>query len=87
MAGHLASLLHGVPHVLTAHSLEPLRPWKAEQLGGGYRISSWVEHTAVNAADAVIAVSSGMRDDVLRVYPTVDPGRVHVVRNGIDTDV
>jgi starch synthase len=87
MAGHLASLLHGVPHVLTAHSLEPLRPWKAEQLGGGYRISSWVEQTAVNAADAVIAVSSGMRDDVLRVYPTVDPNRVHVVRNGIDTDV
>src|ERR1700744_2650905 len=87
MAGHLASLLYGVPHVLTAHSLEPLRPWKAEQLGGGYRISSWVEHTAVNAADAVIAVSSGMRDDVLRVYPTVDPNRVHVVRNGIDTEV
>jgi starch synthase len=87
MAGHLASLLHGVPHVLTAHSLEPLRPWKAEQLGGGYRISSWVEQTAVNAADAVIAVSSGMRDDVLRVYPTVDPNRLHVVRNGIDTDV
>jgi starch synthase len=76
-----------VPHVLTAHSLEPLRPWKAEQLGGGYRISSWVEQTAVDAADAVIAVSSGMRDDVLRVYPTVDPCRVHVVRNGIDTDV
>jgi alpha-maltose-1-phosphate synthase len=87
MAGHLASLLHGIPHVLTAHSLEPLRPWKAEQLGGGYRISSWVEQTAVNAADAVIAVSSGMRDDVLRVYPAVDPNRVHVVRNGIDTDV
>ena len=87
MAGHLASLLHGVPHVLTAHSLEPLRPWKAEQLGGGYRISSWVEQTAVNSADAVIAVSSGMREDVLRVYPTVDPNRVHVVRNGIDTDV
>jgi alpha-maltose-1-phosphate synthase len=87
MAGHLASLLYGVPHVLTAHSLEPLRPWKAEQLGGGYRISSWVERTAVNAADAVIAVSSGMREDVLRVYPTVDPNRVHVVRNGIDTDV
>jgi alpha-maltose-1-phosphate synthase len=87
LAGHLASLLHGVPHVLTAHSLEPLRPWKAEQLGGGYRISSWVEQTAVNAADAVIAVSSGMRGDVLRVYPTIDPGRVHVVRNGIDTEV
>jgi alpha-maltose-1-phosphate synthase len=87
MAGHLASLLYGVPHVLTAHSLEPLRPWKAEQLGGGYRVSSWVEQTAVNAADAVIAVSSGMREDVLRVYPTVDPNRVHVVRNGIDTEV
>jgi starch synthase len=87
MAGHLASLLYGVPHVLTAHSLEPLRPWKAEQLGGGYRISSWVEQTAVNAADAVIAVSAGMRDDVLKVYPTLDPDRVHVVRNGIDTAV
>jgi alpha-maltose-1-phosphate synthase len=87
LAGHLASLLHDVPHVLTAHSLEPLRPWKAEQLGGGYRISSWVEQTAVTAADAVIAVSSGMRDDVLRVYPSLDPGRVHVVRNGIDTEV
>ena len=87
MAGHLASLLYDVPHVLTAHSLEPLRPWKAEQLGGGYRISSWVEQTAVNAADAVIAVSSGMRNDVLNVYPTLNPDRVHVVRNGIDTAV
>ncbi|MHA0288513.1 glycogen synthase [Mycobacterium sp. C3-094] len=87
MAGHLAALLYGVPHVLTAHSLEPMRPWKAEQLGGGYRISSWVEKTAVEAADAVIAVSSGMREDVLRTYPALDPDRVHVVRNGIDTDV
>ncbi|QNI08142.1 glycogen synthase [Mycobacterium kubicae] len=87
MAGHLASLLHGVPHVLTAHSLEPRRPWKAEQLGGGYRISTWVERTAVLAADAVIAVSSGMRDDILRVYPELDPSAVHVIRNGIDTDV
>jgi starch synthase len=87
MAGHLASLLYDVPHVLTAHSLEPLRPWKAEQLGGGYRISSWVEQTAVNAADAVIAVSSGMRADVLKVYPTLNPDRVHVVRNGVDTAV
>ena len=87
MAGHLAALLYGVPHVLTAHSLEPMRPWKAEQLGGGYRISSWVEKTAVEAADAVIAVSSGMRGDVLRTYPDLDPTRVHVVRNGIDTDV
>jgi starch synthase len=87
LAGHLAALLYDVPHVLTAHSLEPLRPWKAEQLGGGYRVSSWVEQTAVTAADAVIAVSSGMREDVLRVYSAMDPGRVHVVRNGIDTDV
>ncbi len=87
LAGHLAALLHGVPHVLTAHSLEPMRPWKAEQLGGGYRVSSWVERTAVEAADAVIAVSSGMRDDVLATYPALDPNRVHVVRNGIDTEV
>lgn len=87
MAGHLAALLYGVPHVLTAHSLEPLRPWKAEQLGGGYRVSLWVERTAVEAADAVIAVSSGMREDVLSVYPALDPNRVHVVKNGIDTDV
>jgi alpha-maltose-1-phosphate synthase len=86
MAGHLASLLHGVPHVLTAHSLEPMRPWKAEQLGGGYRISSWVEKTAIEAAAAVIAVSAGMREDVLQVYPALDPNRVHVVKNGIDTD-
>jgi starch synthase len=87
MAGHLAAMLHDIPHVLTAHSLEPLRPWKAEQLGGGYRVSTWVERNAVLAADAVIAVSSGMRDDVLRVYPTLDPNSVHVVRNGVDTDV
>ncbi|ADT98290.1 glycogen synthase [Mycolicibacterium gilvum Spyr1] len=86
MAGHLSALLYGVPHVLTAHSLEPMRPWKAEQLGGGYRISSWVEKTAVEAADAVIAVSAGMREDVLHAYPTLDPSRVHVVLNGIDTD-
>ena len=87
LAGHLAALLYGIPHVLTAHSLEPLRPWKAEQLGGGYRVSSWVERTAIEAADAVIAVSSGMRDDVLSTYTALDPNRVHVVRNGIDTDV
>ncbi|BBU21746.1 glycogen synthase [Mycobacterium xenopi] len=87
LAGHLAALLYDIPHVATAHSLEPLRPWKAEQLGGGYRVSSWVEGTALNAADAVIAVSSDMRDDVLRLYPALDPSRVHVVRNGIDTDV
>ena len=87
MAGHISALLHGVPHVLTAHSLEPMRPWKAEQLGGGYQVSLWVERTAVTAADAVIAVSSGMRKDVLSVYPTLDPDRVHVVKNGVDTDV
>ncbi|GJF17624.1 glycogen synthase [Mycolicibacterium cyprinidarum] len=87
MAGHLAALLYDVPHVLTAHSLEPMRPWKAEQLGGGYRISSWVEKTAVEAADAVIAVSSGMRNDVLHAYPALNPDRVHVVKNGIDTAV
>ena len=87
LAGHLAALLYDIPHVLTAHSLEPLRPWKAEQLGGGYRVSTWVEHTAVLAADAVIAVSNGMREDVLRVYPALDPSLVHVIRNGIDTDV
>ncbi|MET0766810.1 MAG: glycogen synthase [Aeromicrobium sp.] len=84
-AGHVAALLYGVPHVISAHSLEPLRPWKAEQLGGGYAVSSWVEKTAYLAADAVIAVSSAMRDDVLASYPTIDPGKVHVVHNGIDT--
>ncbi|RTL68034.1 MAG: glycogen synthase [Pseudonocardiaceae bacterium] len=86
MAGHLAKVLHGVPHVVTAHSLEPRRPWKAEQLGGGYRLSSWVERTAYEAADAVIAVSDGMRTDVLDCYPSLDPSRVHVVHNGIDTE-
>ena len=87
MAGHIAALLHDVPHVLTAHSLEPRRPWKAEQLGGGYQVSLWVERTAVTGADGVIAVSEGMRADVLDVYPTLDPARVHVIRNGIDTGV
>jgi starch synthase len=85
LAGHIAKLLHGVPHVLTAHSLEPLRPWKAEQLGGGYALSSWCEQTAVEAADAVIAVSAGMMRDVLAAYPALSPDRVHVVHNGIDT--
>jgi len=85
MAGHLARTLYGVPHVVTAHSLEPRRPWKAEQLGGGYRVSSWVERTAYEHADAVIAVSDGMRADVLDCYPALQPERVHVVRNGIDT--
>lgn len=85
-AGHLAKLLHDIPHVVTAHSLEPLRPWKAEQLGGGYRVSSWIEKTAFEAADAVIAVSAGMATDILRSYPAIDPERVRVVHNGIDLD-
>jgi alpha-maltose-1-phosphate synthase len=85
MGGHLSKLLHGIPHVMTAHSLEPLRPWKAEQLGGGYALSSWAERTAIEAADAVIAVSHGMRTDILTCYPTLDESRVHVVHNGIDT--
>ncbi|MDR2113781.1 MAG: glycogen synthase, partial [Bifidobacteriaceae bacterium] len=86
LGGHLAGLLNGRPHVLSAHSLEPLRPWKAEQLGGGYALSSWAERTAYEGAAGVIAVSAGMRADILRVYPFVDPGRVHVVHNGIDLD-
>jgi starch synthase len=85
LAGHVAKLLYGVPHVVTTHSLEPLRPWKAEQLGGGYALSSWCERVAVEAADAVIAVSAGMRNDVLKAYPAVDPARIRVVHNGIDT--
>mgnify|MGYP006279047825 FL=1 len=87
MAGHIGGLLHGKPHVLTAHSLEPRRPWKAEQLGGGYAVSSWAERTAYLAANAIIAVSHGMRADVLDCYPEVDPAKVHVVHNGIDTHV
>src|SRR5881396_202531 len=86
LAGHLAALLYGIPHVLTAHSLEPMRPWKAEQLGGGYAVSSFAERTSYVGASAVIAVSAAMRDDVLHAYPDVDPARVHVVHNGIDTD-
>ncbi|MFK4107729.1 glycogen synthase [Streptomyces sp. NPDC002176] len=85
LAGHLAKLLYGIPHVTTAHSLEPLRPWKAEQLGGGYALSSWAERTAIESADAVIAVSGAMRDDILACYPALDADRVHVVHNGIDT--
>jgi starch synthase len=85
-AGQLAQMLHDVPHVLTAHSLEPLRPWKAEQLGGGYRVSSWIERQAYETADAVIAVSEGMRRDILRSYPTIDEAKVGVVYNGIDLD-
>ena len=86
MAGHFGSLLHGVPHVITAHSLEPLRPWKADQLGGGYQISSWAEKSAYESADAIIAVSDGMRADVLAAYPNVDPAKVVTIRNGVDVD-
>ena len=84
MGGHLSSLMYDIPHVLSAHSLEPLRPWKAEQLGGGYRVSSFAEKTAYEAAAAIIAVSDGMREDILRSYPNVDPARVRTVHNGID---
>nr|WP_222109167.1 glycogen synthase [Streptomyces cupreus] len=87
LGGHLGKLLYGIPHVMTAHSLEPLRPWKAEQLGGGYALSSWAERTAVETADAVIAVSGAMREDILACYPALDPARVRVVHNGIDTSL
>ncbi len=87
LAGHFAKLLYGIPHVMTCHSLEPLRPWKAEQLGGGYALSSWAERTAVETADAVVAVSRGMREDILACYPGLDPAKVRVVHNGIDTDL
>ena len=86
LAGHLAGLLNGIPHILSAHSLEPMRPWKAEQLGGGYALSSWAEKTAYEGAAGVIAVSAGMRNDILRSYPNVDPAKVHVVHNGIDLE-
>jgi len=85
-AGHLAALLHGIPHIVTAHSLEPLRPWKAEQLGGGYAVSSFIEKTAYEGAAAVVAVSDGMRQDILRSYPALDPGKVRVIYNGIDVE-
>lgn len=85
-AGHVGSMLHGIPHVVTAHSLEPLRPWKREQLGGGYELSSYIERTAYLGAKRVIAVSNGMRNDILRSYPDLDPARVEVVYNGIDAD-
>jgi len=86
LAGHLAKLLWGVPHVCTTHSLEPLRPWKAEQLGGGYSLSLFCERTGLLSADAVIAVSEAMRRDLLACYPDVDPGRVHVIHNGVDAE-
>jgi starch synthase len=86
LAGHLSGLTYDIPHVATVHSLEPLRPWKAEQLGGGYALSSWCERVALEGADAVIAVSQGMRADVLAAYPGVSEDRIEVVYNGIDTD-
>ena len=87
LGGHLSGLLQGIPHVITAHSLEPRRPWKEEQLGGGYRISSWVERTSYDNAQRIIAVSEGMKADVLDCYPSVDTAKVSVVYNGIDTKV
>ena len=87
MGGHLGKLMWSIPHVMTIHSLEPLRPWKAEQLGGGYALSLYCERTAIEAADAVIAVSAGVRKDVLDVYPAVPPDRVHVIHNGIDPEI
>jgi len=86
-AGQLNALLHDAPHIVTAHSLEPLRPWKAEQLGGGYRISSWMEQTTYLSADRIIAVSAGMRTDILSAYPDIDEAKVDVVHNGVDTQV
>ncbi len=85
-AGQVASKLHGVPHLITAHSLEPLRPWKQQQLGGGYLLSSWIEKSAYEDATGIIAVSAGMRDDILRAYPQIDPTKVTVVHNGIDLE-
>jgi alpha-maltose-1-phosphate synthase len=85
--GHLAKLTWSIPHVVTTHSLEPLRPWKAEQLGGGYSLSKYCEQTAIEGADAVIAVSQGMRQDVLTCYPKVNPDRVHVIHSGIDPEI
>ena len=87
LGGHMAKLMWSIPHVMTIHSLEPLRPWKKEQLGGGYALSLFCERTAIEAADAVIAVSKGVRKDVLETYPTVDPSRVHVIHNGIDATI
>src|SRR2546425_3235636 len=85
--GHLAKLMWSIPHVLTVHSLEPLRPWKAEQLGGGYALSMFCERTAIEAADGVIAVSQAVRHDVLDCYPRVEADRVHVIHNGIDPEI
>jgi starch synthase len=87
LAGHLGAMMYDIPHIVTAHSLEPMRPWKAEQLGGGYRLSSWAERTAYEAAGAVVAVSTGMRADILSAYPAIEPARVQIIPNGIDTEL
>jgi alpha-maltose-1-phosphate synthase len=87
LGGHLSKLMWSIPHVMTIHSLEPLRPWKAEQLGGGYALSLFCERTAIESADAAIAVSRGVREDVLKCYPSVNPDRVHVIHNGIDPEI
>ena len=87
LGGHLAKLMWSIPHVVTVHSLEPLRPWKAEQLGGGYALSTFCERTAIEAADGVIAVSQAVRQDVLDCYPNVDADGIHVIHNGIDSDI
>jgi starch synthase len=84
LGGHLAKLIYDIPHVATVHSLEPMRPWKAEQLGGGYALSSWCERVSLESADAIIAVSKGSRADILACYPAIDPERVQVIYNGID---
>ncbi|HUW88004.1 MAG TPA: glycogen synthase [Candidatus Paceibacterota bacterium] len=86
MAGHFASLMYGIPHIVTAHSLEPLRPWKADQLAGGYRLSLWIEKTSLEAAAGIIAVSEAMRTDILSAYPDIDPTKVHTIHNGVDTN-
>lgn len=85
-AGILAKMLYGIPLVVTVHSLEPLRPWKREQLGRGYDVSSWVEKTALEMADAVIAVSTSTKEDVLRLFPKIDPDKVSIIYNGIDVN-
>jgi starch synthase len=87
LGGHLSKLMWSIPHVMTIHSLEPLRPWKAEQLGGGYALSMFCERTSIEAADAVIAVSRGVREDVLNCYPALNADRVHVIHNGIDPEI
>jgi starch synthase len=87
LGGHLSKLMWSIPHVMTIHSLEPLRPWKAEQLGGGYALSMFCERTAIEGADAVIAVSRGVRQDVMECYPAVNPDRIHVIHNGIDPEI